>query len=223
MKTDDGSLQLYPLIDMSDFTPAPQDSVRTSQNWIGAIYYGVIMKSHNNKKYYTLLGFDDNNMRSTKKWIEVLTFNEQGKPVFGGPYFAAKTVKDTLQKTPQQARFCLEYKKDGRARMNYDQELDMIVYDHLVSETNEPDKNYTLIPDGDYQGFQWDNGQWKFVNKVFDFKLEDGQAPMPEPLKDDNGKNNEEKLWRQSEKNGLKTTPAPQSPAPSKKTSKKGY
>lgn len=232
MKTADGSLQLHPLFDMSDFTNSAQDSVRTAQNWIGAIYYGIIMKTFNDKKYYTLLGFDDNNMRSTKKWIEVLTFNKQGKPVFGGPYFSTTAANDKAainkipatdkgKAAPSTARFCLEFKKDGRARLNYDQEMDMIVYDHLISETNEPDKPYTLIPDGDYQGFKWENGHWTFIDKVFDFKLKEGEAPMPEPLKDDNGKNNEEKLLRQSEKNGLKIPADPKSATP-KKTSKKG-
>ncbi len=222
MKTENGSLLLHPLFDMSDFTPAPQDSVRTSQNWIGSIYYGVIMKTHNNKKYYTLLGFDDNNMRSTKKWIEVLTFNEQGKPVFGGPYFS---IRDTTNKVKETyltpARFCLEYKKNGGARVNYDPDMDMIIFDHLLSENNLRDKAYDMVPDGDFQGFKWDKGHWAFVDKVFDFKLKDGEAPMPEPLKDDNGKNDEEKLLRQSEKNGFKITPDPKSSAP-KKSSKKG-
>jgi outer membrane lipoprotein-sorting protein len=225
MRTADGSLRLYPLIDMSDFTTAPQDSVRTSQSWIGAIYYAIVMKTFNNKNYYTLLGFDDNHMRSTKKWIDVLTFDDKGKPVFGGPYFTFTNAEDKAKSTPSQARFFLEFKKDGRARMNYDRELDMIVYDHLVSETNEPDKVYTYVPDGDYQGFKWENGRWVQVDKVFDFKLKDGEAPVPEPLKDENGKSNEEKLLQQSSKNreineGIKNTPPPA--APVKKSLKKG-
>lgn len=214
MKTADGSLKLFPLLDMSDFTKAPQDSIRTGQNWIGAIYYGIVMKTFNNKKYYTLLGFDDNNMRSTKKWIEVLTFNENGKPVFGGPYFTV--LKDSLNSSTTPARYCMEYKKQGNARMNYDKDMDMIVYDHLVSESNEPSKAYTLIPDGDYQGFKWDNGKWIQIDKIFNYKLNDGQAPVPAPLKDASGKSNESKLMQQSEKNRESQRPSrPQSP-PSK-------
>ncbi len=204
MKTADGSLKLFPLIDMSDYTQQPQDSVRTGSSWIGAIYYGIVMKTHNDHKYYTLLGYDDNNMRSTKKWIEVLTFNEKG-PVFGGPFFNIKN--SDLKVSPNAARFYLEYKKDGRARMNYDKELDMIMLDHLVSESNEPDKPYTLVPDGDYQGLRWINGQWTLVDKVFDYKLQDGQAPIPAPLKDANGRSNEEKLLQQSIKNQQRSTP----------------
>jgi hypothetical protein len=101
----------------------------------------------------------------------------------------------------------------------------MIVYDHLISETNEPDKVYTYVPDGDYQGFKWDNGKWVQVDKVFDFKLKDGEAPLPEPLKDESGKSNEQKLLQQSSRNreiheGIKSSPIPATPA--KKSSKKG-
>lgn len=199
MKTADGSLKLFPLLDISDFTNAAQDSVRTSQNWIGAIYYSIVMKTFNGKKYYTLLGYDDNNMRSTKKWIEVLAFNEQGKPVFGGPYFTI--ANDSTKTVLHPARYCMEYKKDGRARINYDKDLDMIVYDHLVSESNEPGKAYTKVPDGDYQGFKWANGKWNQVDKVFNYKLRDGQAPLPAPLKDAAGNSDELKLMQQSQKN----------------------
>ena len=216
VKTTDGSLQLFPLLDMSDFTKAPNDSVRTGQNWIGAIYYSVIMKTFNGKKYYTLLGFDDNNMRSTKKWLEVLTFNEKGRPVFGGPYFSV--INDSTGVISHPARYCMEYKKDGRARMNYDKDMDMIVYDHLVSDNNEPDKPYTLVPDGDYQGFKWENGKWKQVDKIFNYKLSDGQAPVPAPLKDATGQSNEMKLMQQSEKNSQKQQQS-QSKPPAKKSS----
>src|ERR1700761_7390638 len=71
----DGSLKLFPLFDVSMFTGRPNDSVRTRRNWIGAIYYKIIMKTWQGKKYYTLLGFDDYSETSNKKWMEVLTFN----------------------------------------------------------------------------------------------------------------------------------------------------
>ena len=224
MKTADGSLKLYPLLDMSDFTTSPQDSTRTGQNWIGAIYYGIVMKTFNNKNYYTLLGYDDNNMRTTKKWIEVLSFDNQGRPVFGGPFFSM--VSNEIKTSKGAARYCLEYKKEGKARLNYDPELDMIVYDHLISESNEPDKAYTLVPDGDYQGFKWVNGKWSQIDKVFDYKTPEGETPVPEPLKDASGNNNELKLMEQSEKNKLKmkqeaTAPPVKKPAIKRQVEKK--
>jgi hypothetical protein len=219
MRTADGSLKLFPLVDYSEFTPNPDDSLRTPGNWIGAIYYSIVMKTFNNKNYYTLLGFDDNNVRSTKKWIEVLTFDKEGKPVFGGPYFSIKN-NEFKRSTNSLARFSIEYKKEGRARVNYDKEMDMIIFDHLISENNEPDKKYTLVPDGDYEGFKWDNGHWVHVDKVFDFKLKDGEAPMPEPIKDVEGKSNEFKLIELSERNTQRNTPVKKTPPPTRDSRK---
>src|SRR5215212_6603293 len=68
MNTPEGELKLYPLFDFSMYTGKPVDSVRTKDNWIGAIYYRMIMKEYKGKKYYTLLGFDDFTVSSNKKW-----------------------------------------------------------------------------------------------------------------------------------------------------------
>ena len=183
MKTKDGTLKLFPLIDYSEFI-SDDDSITTNTHWIGAIYYRIIEKVHLNKKYYTLLGYDENNIRSVKKWIDILWFNENGTPVFGKKN-AFVFDKDSVSK-PSQQRFSLEYRKDGRARIQYDEELDMLIYDHLISESNEPQKKYTHIPDGDYEGFRWVNGSWLHIAKVFDLELEDGKAPVPIPIKDGN-------------------------------------
>src|ERR1022692_4550087 len=45
MRTSDGSLKLIPLHDGSDFSVHPEDSVRTPNNWIGAIYYRIVLKT----------------------------------------------------------------------------------------------------------------------------------------------------------------------------------
>ncbi|MBE7171825.1 MAG: hypothetical protein INR73_14650 [Williamsia sp.] len=198
INTPDGSLKLFPLFDISMFTGKPLDSVRTRSNWIGAVYYKIILKEYNNKKYYTLLGFDDFSVGSNRKWLEVLTFNEQGEPQFGGPYVSFKG--DTVKK-PTQQRFNIEYKKEARTTLNYNPEMDMIIYDHLISETDEPSRKDTYIPDGDFEGFKWDKGQWVHVDKVFNFTLKDGQSPVEQAILDKEGKFNEEKLIEQSIKN----------------------
>jgi hypothetical protein len=198
MNTPDGSLKLFPLFDVSMFTSKAQDSVRSRNNWIGAIYYRIIQKEYNGKKYYTLLGFDDFTISSNKKWMEVLTFDRNGEPVFGGPVISF--AEDTVRK-PVQARFNIEYKKEANTVFNYNPELDMIIYDHLISESDEPAKKETYIPDGDFEGFKWKNGQWVHVDKVFDFKLKDGQAPKDAVILDDQGNIDEQKLEEASRKN----------------------
>jgi len=200
MRTPDGSLKLYPLFDASMFTGKPLDSVRTRRNWIGALYYRIIQKEFNGKKYYTLLGFDDYTISSNRKWMEVLSFDDQtGEPIFGGQVISFKD--DTTKVKPVLNRFDIEYKKEARTLFNYNPEMDMIIYDHLISETEEPEKKETYIPDGDFEGFKWENGQWVHIDKVFNFKLKNGEFPQEATIKDDNGNNDEKKLMEQSEKN----------------------
>ncbi|MEO7309059.1 MAG: hypothetical protein ABIX01_01580 [Chitinophagaceae bacterium] len=202
MNTADGSLLLHPLFDASEYAEFPNDSVRGASNWIGAIYYKVLQNSYNGQQFYTLLGFDENGYRSTKKWVEVLHFDENKQPVFGGDYFVFDKRDSLFQ--PGSKRFSIEFKKEGRARLNYDTDKEIIMFDHLISEENEPEKKYTYIPDGDYEGLQWKDGKWVHIPKVFTESLVDGKEPNPDLLMDDNGTINEGKLNAQSEKNANK-------------------
>ncbi len=190
MKTYDGSLKLFPLIDKSDVTINVADTVGNHFGWMGAIYYKIIQKRSSNQNYYTLLGFDENNIRSSRKIIEVLNF-QNGEPIFGGRYFSYED--DAVFKTSQN-RFILEYKKEAGPRLTYDKDLDIIVVEHLVSESNEPHKKWTLIGDGDYEGFKWKNGKWVHVEKIFNLVTPDGQAPVPVPIRDASGNIDENKL-----------------------------
>ncbi|MBS1666995.1 MAG: hypothetical protein JST58_06440 [Bacteroidetes bacterium] len=201
MRSNDGSLKLFPLMDVSDFTSDPLDSVRTPKNWIGAIYYRILLNKFNGKKYYTLLGFDDYGISSSKKWMEVLTFNDAGQPRFGGPYFS---FGEDSVKRPSQYRYNIEFKKEAGTTFNYDPDKNMIVFDELISETDQPKYKDTYVPDGDFQGFKWVNGQWVHVPKVFDSKLKDGEYPKDNFIRDENGNINENKLHEQSQLNRSK-------------------
>jgi len=201
MRTADGSMKLFPLRDVSEFTESPQDSTRTRMNWIGAVYYNIVKTQHKGKNYYTLFGFDNNSAQSSIKWMEVLSFNEKNEPVFGGPYFSYE--KDSIPKKPKY-RFEIEFKKDTRVLVNYIPDLDMILVDHLISETDQPELAWTFVPDGDQEGFKWENGKWVHIDKVFTYKLQDGQAPVGDPLLDPKGNRDEKKLQEKSDKNKTK-------------------
>lgn len=212
--TPDGKLKLIPLFDQSMFTKNPLDSVRSNKNWIGAIYYKIILKEYKGKKYYTLIGFDEYSVGSSKKWMETLTF-ENDMPVFGS---APISFEEDDEKRKSQNRYSIEFKKEAKAFFNYDPELDLIIVDHLISETDEPNRKSTYVPDGDYEAFKWKNGRWVHVTKFFNQKLKDGQFPTDATILDDAGKANEEKLDEQSRKNYEKEkkknggSPAPPSP-----------
>jgi hypothetical protein len=179
MHTSDGSLKIYPLFDFSEFTDSPVDSVRNNRNWIGAVYYSVVQKEYNHKKYYTLIGYDENDARSTKKWIEVLTFAADGSPQFGGRYFS---YPNDQMKPPQPAfRFCLEFKKNASAKLNYDPELDMIIFSRLTSETGDATQKHTLVPIGNYEGFQWLAGKWVYKPVVAEIDPSSKLNPPKQP------------------------------------------
>lgn len=190
MRTHDGSLKLYGLIDKSDVTTNITDTIGNHNGWIGAIYYRIIQKKSSNQNYYTLLGYDENNIRSSRKIIEVLNFLND-EPTFGGRYFSYE--EDTAFKTSQ-CRYIMEYKKDAGPRLTYDKDLDMIVMEHLVSESNEPKKKWTLVGDGDYEGFKWKNGKWVHVEKIFNYVTPEGQEPVPNPIRNQTGNLMEDKL-----------------------------
>ncbi len=178
MRTIDGSLKLLPLIDKSDVTINQRDTIANNFGWMGAVYYKIMLNTAGNKKYYTLLGFDDNNIRSDKRVIDVLSFSDKGEPIFGANIFAYDTAKGgTLP-----ARIIMEFKKEASPRLTYDNELKMIVMEHLISTTGDVRKKYTLVPDGDYEGFKWVNGKWRYVSKIFNQVTPEGQSPIPIPL-----------------------------------------
>jgi hypothetical protein len=190
MRTDNGSVRFYPIFDNSPVTINQVDTIGNNKGWIGAIYYNIIQKRSANQDYYTLLGFDENNIRSNRKIIEVLNFNN-GEPTFGGRYFSFE--EDSVFKTAI-GRYIMEYKKESGPKLNYDPEMDMIIVEHLVSESNEPKKKWTLVGDGDYEGFKWKNGKWVHVEKIFSLVTPLGKEPVPNPVRDGSGNLDESKL-----------------------------
>ena len=189
MRTADGSFKRFPLIDRSDITKNPADTIAGNEAWMGAVYYKIIQKTFDGHTYYTLLGFDQNNIRSDRKIMDILEF-VNGKPVFGNKLFVIENG-NVYQKN--MARFILEYKKEASPRLSYDPDMDAVVFDELVSESNEPNKKYTMIPDGEYEGFKWKAGKWVYTTDLF------GKAPVkkysePQTIRDAGGNIDDSKL-----------------------------
>ncbi|QES90844.1 hypothetical protein [Rhizosphaericola mali] len=181
MNTKDGKMKIFPLFDASEFTEMPWDSVRDAKHWIGALYYKILKNSYKGKDYYTLLGLDDHDFLTTRKWIDVLTFDKNEAPQFGAPIFQYKY--DTIKVQPPVDRFLFEFKKDGRARLNYDPELNLIVFDHLISEKNRPWDKMTLVSNGEYEGFQWKEGKWVHIPNIF-ANQKNNPNTLPKPKND---------------------------------------
>jgi hypothetical protein len=211
LRTRDGSPKLIPLRDYSELTANADDSVRTKNNWIGAMYYNIVKTEYQGRNYYTLFGYDSYSQQSSKKWIEVMYFNQNMEPVFGGPFFTY--ANDNPPQKPKN-RISLEFKKDARTLVNYIDDLGVILVDHLVSETDQPDLKWTYVPDGDNEAYKWENGKWVHLDKAFDYKVDMsgadpymGRPPIEVPILDNKGNRNEKKLMEKSEQNRKKENP----------------
>ncbi|MFN8309605.1 MAG: hypothetical protein U0T73_06550 [Chitinophagales bacterium] len=178
-------MKIFPLKDLRDTLPFHTQQVLTNENWYGQIYYRIIEKTVNKKTIYTLFGFEAADFISKRKIVDVLTFDEKGSPHFGAPLFQFNYTDSSLLKMKDTlSRFFIEYKWSAMPTLNYDDALNLIVYDHLAP----PDKRakgayFTYVQDGTYEGFKWTGDHWQWVEKVFTFSIdEDDNPPIPAPL-----------------------------------------
>ena len=174
-------LKLYPLFDYSgSLSKGAEDSVLTGGKWYGALYYRIMPNEVDGQTIYTLFGLNASSAISNKKVMDPMTITAKG-PVFGAPIF---NVRSQGRPTERINRFIIEYKKEVQASMNWDADLNAVYFDKLVSQVNDPNRKYTYVPSGEYDGFKWDNGYWNYVQNLIPIDaLKDGQAPTPIPVK----------------------------------------
>lgn len=123
--TKDGSLKLFPLNDATEHI-VDDNLITTPKNWYGARYYDMIPVSFVGKPtYYILLGWKGNNEKTTKKVIEILSF-EKGQPLFG------KSVFEIPKNQAMKNRIVFEYNKKNSMTLAYDKNLNMVIFDHLA-------------------------------------------------------------------------------------------
>ena len=143
---------IIPLTYKDDFYPNFSDEILNNNNWYGALYYKIISPKKKNNKHYTLLAWDGNNPKSTKKIIDVLEIKED-TAWFGKNIFI--NGKETT------SRVVIEYNSRTSVSVNYDDTKNRIVFDHLVpfKEQQEGFKAF-YVPDGSYDCYQYKNGKW---------------------------------------------------------------
>ncbi len=177
-------LKLYPLVDRStNVLNVEQESLKPDQ-WYGAVYYNLRECKGSQGKYYLLFGFDGYEFFRKRKVIDVLTFGKDGQPTFGAPVFVEEN-KDKPTKTKK--RILLEYSAASSVRLNYDEALEMIVFDHLIPMAGQYNEGMVMVPDGSYQAYQFEKGVWKYQPMVLHTIMD--EAPRPSPVLDAREKN----------------------------------
>lgn len=177
----DDRLLLTPLFDASSYIKDPENEILDKNNWYGAVYYNIISRKIDGKDYYFLFGIDAHDMISNKKVMEVMYFDEKRDPVFGAPLI--EWYVDSIKQVTL-PRFFIEYNDAAAASLNYYEDYGKIIFDHLIPR-NPRSKGVksTFISDGTYEGFEFRDGKWYHINKVFHEAINEfDNPPVPKPV-----------------------------------------
>ncbi len=161
MNNPEGKLQMFPLVDFTSEFKKPADSLTTSDKWFGAQYYRIISVLNNVKTpYYILMGWKGNNVKSTKKVIDVIHFKDN-KAYFGMPVFDGDKGNATRK------RVIFEYDRKASMVLNYDPKTTTIIFDHLAPPDDKLKGRFELYgPDFSYDGYRLTNGRWRLVEDI---------------------------------------------------------
>jgi hypothetical protein len=170
----DSVFDVFVLKDCKAEANAPETKTFEFPDWFGCIYYDMAEKHDRNQTIYTLIGFDFNDGISYKKYIDVLTFDQQGSPMFGLPLFI-----DSREGAKKRVIF--EYTSQSVMLVRYVRELDKLVFNYLYPIVPEKagDASY-YVPDVTYDGYEYKFGKWLKVKNVPMIK-KDEDFPKPVP------------------------------------------
>lgn len=188
--------EVYKLIDKSDEIFNPEFAKCDNDSWFGAVYYELITTKYEDRTFYTLLGFDANNIYTKRRVIEPIAFKSRsGKPEFGANYF---------YKDRDRRRYVFEYNAEARFVLNWDNQYyedksklknsstkkslfrkpkvnktpnvipivqeQMIVYEVLkpMFESVESMEGMSqfYVPSEQVNGFKFERGRWRFIEGV---------------------------------------------------------
>jgi hypothetical protein len=162
--------QIFELNDSRKEISEPVNEILSAKKWLGNLYYSIVEETYKGQAYYILLGLDFNNLFSSKKVIDVLTFNKNSEPVFGSNIFK---VGDAILK-----RVIFEFSARATMSLRYINESKTIVFDHLSPSRPDFTDNYQFYgPDFTYDGFRFEKGFWVYVRNL------DLRNPRREPVK----------------------------------------
>ncbi len=131
---------------------------QTTENWYGKLYYQITSESYKRETYYTLMGMDFNDSRSTIKTIETISLQRRNPRFEKNMYLVGNT---------QQDRMVLEYSSQVSISVRYDPSIRMITFDHLEPLHPIYRNNFEFYgPDGSYDGLKFTDGIWVFQRDI---------------------------------------------------------
>lgn len=163
--------------ELSDF----EYDILSADSWYGAIYYDMVMVDEST---YILLGFNAVNDRTSSKIAEVLHFNNNGDVSLGHEIFY---MDDDSIRPDVKTRILLNYSELAAVRLTYDDSSQLLFFDNLIPvESYENDGETVWVQDGSYSGFELLDGRLRYIEKLFDTKVDEPprERPVDENKKD---------------------------------------
>lgn len=186
-------LKLLPLIDRSFAIEDPEQAVLPADKWYGALYYNIYDFDTPEGRKYLLFGYNADSLFQHKKLLDVLTIRN-GQAIFGAPVFVFHHHEN--DSTEVKHRLVFSYSSEASFKMNYDESMGMVVYDHLTPMGGTYGQGLTMVPDGTYEGLKLSDGKWQWVPYIENQILD--EAPRPEPILDE--RKNKDLMGREKKK-----------------------
>jgi hypothetical protein len=153
MNTSD-SLILFGLYDSSDYNRDLIYGQFDNRHWVGALYYQVHHYKWKKEDYYIMFGWDGQDAKTNRKVLDVLWFDENGKPNFGKEIFNFDG--------DVQARVIFDFSDQTAMLLRYDKDEKAIVFANLVPINPLLEGRYeNYVPDGTYDYMKFEKGVWK--------------------------------------------------------------
>lgn len=173
--------KLIVLNDNRPFVNAAEYADYDGESWYGALYYGLhAFTSTDSAKKYLLLGYNANDGVTNYKIADILTFGDGGAK-FDSPVFISV---DEEGREDAKQRILLKYSDYSNVRLRYDDQLEMLIYDHIIPYAAPGNPESTiLVADGSFEAYRLTEGRWIHIEKVFHHFEE--EAPRPNPILDE--------------------------------------
>lgn len=195
--------EMWILNDKSDEIISAEEMVLDPENWFGAVYQELIVTKHEDKLYYTLLGWSGRDNLTQCKVIEPIMFRSNGsKPSFG---------QNVFRKEKNLRRMLLQYSRNAMVNLRYETQIytttenkkvknksgrivnvpetkehkeKMIIFDELAPMTPGMEGLFQYyVPTGVECAYIFVNGKWEMRNtaqgRVENERLNKEFAPLP--------------------------------------------
>ena len=161
------SLELYGLYDSSDYNRNVIYGQFDNRHWMGALIYQIHHYRCKKKDYYITFGWDGQDAKTNRKVIDVMWFDDEGKPNFGEEIF---DFDGDLQ-----SRIIFDFNDRAAMLCRYDDHEEAIVFANLVPINPLMKGVYqNYVPDGTYDYLRFEKGVWRRYKMVFDDRRKHG-------------------------------------------------